>query len=185
MLPYFFLDRGDSMKKMALFFLSLSLVFVSCTTYPSGNIGVITAFMETGNTKYYIRPALMTADREESLASVKIDFTYQKVNADYVSDAYVNFTLHDKTTAFIKEACFILPEHEKPIPLVDIKTLDRNTSAEFIRVTTRLEKDFINPVLEVLHVKQGRLRVLLTDENQQDFIPTDELVLKITEAFSK
>lgn len=162
-----------------------ALLFTGCVTAPSGKEKVMTAYMQSGTLKYYIRPGKMAAENAKTdKAYIMIDFTYQMEKRNYVSDAYVNFTLHDKTNAFIEAAQFLLPEG-KTVELSNISTLDRDVSKGFIRVTTVLEKERIKEVLEALQASAAALEVSLDDGSSKKFFVTKDLIERINEAFSK
>ena len=162
-----------------------ALLFTGCVTAPSGKEKVMTAYMQSGTLKYYIRPGKMAAENAKTdKAHIMIDFTYQMEKRNYVSDAYVNFTLHDKTNAFIETAQFLLPE-DKAVRLSNISTLDRDVSKGYIRVTTVLEKELIKEVLEALQASAAALEVSLDDGSSKKFFVTKDLIERINEAFSK
>ncbi len=136
--------------------------------------------------KYYIRPGKMveTPDTDDQ-ATVMIDFTYQKLNDEYVSDAFVNFTLHQEKIAFIKKAYFLFSENKNEIELLDIKTLDRNSAKGFIRVATILKKEDVQSVLETLNSSECVLKIELSDGSYKSFIPTEDVIQKIAMAFER
>lgn len=167
----------------------ICILFFSCAGIPvsssSGSGKVITNFMPSGNLQYYIRPAkMLPPDSKTEKNSVLIDFTYQKQNRDYVTDAYVKFTLNCKTDAFITEACFKTEDGMK-IPLSAPSLLFRDTKKNTMRVTTVLEASRINEVLEKLQSSQALLEIMLDDGYIQLFLPTKDLTKSIAEAFSK
>ena len=162
-----------------------ALLFTGCVTAPSGKEKVMTAYMQSGTLKYYIRPGKMAAENAKTdKAYIMIDFTYQMEKRNYVSDAYVNFTLHDKTNAFIEAAQFLLPEG-KTVELSKIATLDRDVSKGYIRVTTVLEKERIREVLEALQTSAAALEVSLDDGSSKKLFVTKDLIERINEAFAK
>lgn len=162
-----------------------ALLFTGCVTAPSGKEKVMTAYMQSGTLKYYIRPGKMAAENTKTdKAYIMIDFTYQMEKRNYVSDAYVNFTLHDKTNAFIEAAQFLLPEG-KTVELSKIATLDRDVSKGYIRVTTVLEKERIREVLEALQTSAAALEVSLDDGSSKKLFVTKDLIERINEAFAK
>ena len=116
--------------------------FLSCITLPraSGNEKVITTFMPSGNLQYYIRPGKLISTEAKDKSFVMIDFTYQKQNRSYVTDAYVNFTLHGKTEAFISEARFVFTD-KTFVQLKNISLLRRDVKQHILRVSTVLEKN--------------------------------------------
>ncbi len=162
-----------------------ALLFTGCVTAPSGKEKVMTAYMQSGTLKYYIRPGKMAAENAKTdKAYIMIDFTYQMEKRNYVSDAYVNFTLHDKTNAFIEAAQFLLPEG-KTVELSKIATLDRDVSKGYIRVTTVLEKERIREVLEALQTSAAALEVSLDNGSSKKLFVTKDLIERINEAFAK
>ena len=174
------------MKRVYL--LSLVLLLAGCASVPYGTLGkggVITAYTKSGNLKYYVRPSkMLSTDYQTDKAYLMVDFTYQMQNRIYVVDAYVNFTVHDKTTAFIEKARFLLPD-DKVIELSGISTLDRDTYRGYIRVTTTLEKESIPSVLEKLQSLEAKLEVSFDDGTSKQFTATKEVVERINEVFSK
>ena len=168
--------------------LSFCFLFVGCVSTSYNTLGkndVITAYMQTGNIKYYMRPSKMTSENYKVDKSyLMIDFTYQMEKRAYVSDAYVNFTVYSKADAFIEKAYFLLPEN-KIIELSNISTLDRNTNEGYIRVTTSLEKQFIKDILENLQSFNAKLVVLFDNNASKKFIATKKTVERINEVFSK
>ena len=97
------------MKKLGLFFCVIVSVGVasSCaSTYTRNNEKVITAYMESKNLKYYIRPGKMIAEHANVDAYVMIDFSYQMNKRAYVSDAYTNFTCYNRLGAFVLSITF-------------------------------------------------------------------------------
>ena len=75
------------MKKLLLLscILVSMIVASSCaTTYTRDKEKVITAYMESKNLKYYIRPGKMIAEHANVDAYVMIDFSYQMNKRAYV-----------------------------------------------------------------------------------------------------
>ena len=171
-----------------VYLLVFALLLASCASAPYSSLGksnVITAYTESGSLKYYVRPFKMLSENYKAdKAYLMIDFTYQMQKRDYVVNAYVNFTVYDKTTAFIEGARFLLPEN-KVIELSDISTLDRDTYQGYIRVTTILEKQSIKDVLEKLQSLGAKLEVAFDDGTSKQFVATKETVERINEVFSK
>lgn len=168
----------------------LNLLLISCTTAPAGKEKVMTAYMQSGNLKYYIRPGKMLPENFKDTKSkdyVMIDFSYQKRKREYVSEAYTNFTLHCKTNAFIEEASFLLPAGNeiKKVNLLDISTVDRDTVKGFIRISSVLEREYVKDVLENLHAYKAVLSVLLDDGTSLKFESSEDIIERINEAFSK
>lgn len=173
------------MKKYLFILITFLFLFSSCVTAPSGRAKVITAYMESGNIKYYIRPAKMILkDAKDTSSSVMADFTYQMKQRDYVSDAYFNFTLNNKADAFILKACFVLNSNET-IELFDLNTLDRNSSLGYIRVSTIIKKENIKDVLESLHKDAVVLKLVLDNNTEMEFSASKDLISHIEEAFYK
>lgn len=170
------------MKKFFLRFCVTSLLFVSCVTSNARNEDVMTMYMPNSALKYYIRPTKLLSVNSDDY--VDIDFTYQMRNGNYISDAYVNFTLHYKTNSYIKNASFkVFPNIE--IKLLNITTLDRNTKLEFLRVSTILEKDNVQTVLKHLAEKKAILYLELDDNSKLEFEPSEKTLAALREAFSK
>lgn len=142
--------------------------------------------METGYTKYYIRPEKILSEKyKEDKAAVLIDFSYQKENRKYVSNAYINFTLHYATNAYIMKAAFILEEN-KSIDLPNIQTLDRNVTGKYIRVGLHNSKaGLCRKVLESIKQCSGIPEITLENGETKRFIITDAPTEKIEEAFNK
>ena len=166
----------------------ICILFFSCTGIPvSSSFGsgkVITNFMPSGNLQYYIRPGKMiSSDFKTDKAFVLIDFTYQKSNRDYVSDAYTNFTITYKTAAFVRAAYFKINDN-KIIPLINISLLSRNVKQNHIRVSSVLPCDCIDEVLKKLEMSQAVLEIEFDDSSIKTFLPTKDLTERITEAFS-
>lgn len=174
--------------KRYFYVLCLVSLFVGCASFSSPTLckeNVITAYMQSGNLKYYVRPSkMLSEDYKSDKAYLMVDFTYQMEKRAYVCDAYVNFTVYDKTTTFIEKARFLLPEG-RIIELSNISTLDRDTYKGYIRVMTILEKQFIKDVLENLQNFNAKLEVLFDDGTFKKFVATKDVVKKINEAFSK
>ncbi|UTD11456.1 hypothetical protein HYB91_12185 [Treponema sp. B152] len=155
------------------------------STLPSGKEKVITAYMESGNMKYYIRPEKMVLKGEKDTSShVMADFTYQMKQREYVSDAYFNFTLHNKADAFILKAYFILDSKEI-VELFDLNTLDRNLSLGYVRVSTIVKQEKVKDVLLGIHKGSAVLKVVLDNNTEMEFIASKELISRIEEAFYK
>ena len=155
------------------------------STIPLGKEKVITAYMESGNMKYYIRPEKMVLKGEKANSShVMADFTYQMKQREYVSDAYFNFTLHNKADAFILKAYFILDSKEI-VELFDLNTLDRNLSLGYVRVSTIIKEEKVKDVLLGIHKGTAVLKVVLDNNTEMEFIASKELISRIEEAFYK
>lgn len=173
------------MKKYFFVFIPFLLLFSSCITVPSGKEKVITAYMESGNIKYYIRPAKMILkDKKDNSSHIMADFTYQMKQRKYVSDAYFNFTLHSKIDAFISKASFVLDTKEV-IYLFELTTLDRNFALGYIRVSTILKKEKVKEVLEKLNRGEALLKVELDNGSIKEYIPSKELKKRVEESFYK
>ena len=176
------------MKKLILLScIVVSVIAVSscATTYTRNKEKVITAYMQSKNLKYYIRPGKMTAEHTSVDAYIMIDFSYQMNKRIYVSDAYTNFTCYNRLGAFIETAAFLLPNSGETIPLTDISTLDRNVKKGYIRVSTILANQYVEKVLKALHDSDCVLSITFDDGNTQSFVATDDLKERIFEAFSK
>jgi len=160
--------------------------FLSCITLPraSGNEKVITTFMPSGNLQYYIRPGKLISTEAKDKSFVMIDFTYQKQNRSYVTDAYVNFTLNSKTTAFISAAQFTFSDTSF-VQVKNISLLRRDVKQHILRVSTVLEKEFIQDVLEKLSISQAFLEISLDDGTVKRFTVTPDIIERLNEAFSK
>ena len=155
------------------------------STIPLGKEKVITAYMESGNMKYYIRPEKMVLKGEKANSShVMADFTYQMKQREYVSDAYFNFTLHNKADAFILKAYFILDSKEI-VELFDLNTLDRNLSLGYVRVSTIITEEKVKDVLLGIHKGTAVLKVELDNNTEMEFIASKDLINRIEEAFHK
>ena len=174
------------MKKYFFVLISFLFLFSSCiSTLPSGKEKVITAYMESGNMKYYIRPEKMVLKGEKANSShVMADFTYQMKQREYVSDAYFNFTLHNKADAFILKAYFILDSKEI-VELFDLNTLDRNLSLGYVRVSTIINEEKVKDVLLGIHKGTAVLKVELDNNTEMEFIASKDLINRIEEAFHK
>lgn len=160
-------------------------VLLGCATGNSGKTKVVTAYMPSGNLKYYIRPGKMVREKTASdKAHVLIDFTYQMEKRVFVSDAYANFTLYADTEAFIEGARFVLPAG-KTVELSQLSTLDRDVRSGYVRVSTVLEKGEIREVLDSLKTLEGVLEITLDDGSVKRFAATNDLSVRIDEAFSK
>ena len=176
------------MKKLVfLLCMIVSVILASscATTYTRDKEKVLTAYMESKNLKYYIRPGKMTATDAKVDAYIMIDFSYQMNKRVYVSDAYTNFTCHNRLGAFIETAVFLLPTTDEQIPLTDISTLDRDVKKGYIRVSTILANQYVEKVLKALHESDCVLSITFDDGNTQSFVATDDLKARIHEAFSK
>lgn len=171
-------------KKYLIIFFTLLILSCVSVTPPMGNTNVMTFCMESGNLKYYIRPAKMKCIDDNDKSYVLIDFTYQMKNRDYVSSAYTNFTVYCKTDAFVEQAFFVL-EDEQIVNLSEIYTLDRNVSLGFIRVSTLLANENLEKVLIALNQSKARLVVKFDKGQSITFIPTKDMMDKINEAFLK
>ena len=155
------------------------------STIPLGKEKVITAYMESGNMKYYIRPEKMVLKGEKANSShVMADFTYQMKQREYVSDAYFNFTLHNKADAFILKAYCILDSKEI-VELFDLNTLDRNLSLGYVRVSTIIKEEKVKDVLLGIHKGTAVLKVVLDNNTEMEFIASKDLINRIEEAFHK
>lgn len=155
------------------------------STIPLGKEKVITTYMESGNMKYYIRPEKMVLKGEKANSShVMADFTYQMKQREYVSDAYFNFTLHNKADAFILKAYFILDSKEI-VELFDLNTLDRNLSLGYVRVSTIIKEEKVKDVLLGIHKGTAVLKVVLDNNTEMEFIASKDLINRIEEAFHK
>lgn len=155
------------------------------STIPLGKEKVITAYMESGNMKYYIRPEKMVLKGEKANSShVMADFTYQMKQREYVSDAFFNFTLYNKADAFILKAYFILDSKEI-VELFDLNTLDRNLSLGYLRVSTTIKKEKVKDVLHGLHKEKAVLKVELDNDTEMEFAASKDLISRIEEAFYK
>ncbi len=135
--------------------------------------------------KYYIRPEKMVLKGEKDTSShVMADFTYQMKQREYVSDAYFNFTLHNKADAFILKAYFILDSKEI-VELFDLNTLDRNLSLGYVRVSTIIKEEKVKDVLLGIHKGTAVLKVELDNNTEMEFIASENLISRIEEAFHK
>ena len=176
------------MKRNIRFFavclLASHVFFFGCATGNHGRQRVLTAYMDNGYLKYYIRPEKMeSTEYKKDKAFVMIDFSYQKENREYVSDAYVNFTLHYATDAYITKAFFSC--NDEVIPLSNIRTLDRSVSEKYIRISTIAQKTDIGRLLDNLKAQKGVLEISLENGETKSFVPTASLVERIEEAFGK
>ena len=175
------------MKKYCFMFCVAAsfLLCSACVTGLSSNKDkVITAYMPSKYLKYYIRPGKMTAEESGSKSYLMIDFSYQMDKRNYVSNAYVNFTLYNRSDAYIDAARFSFPNDED-IELTELSILDRDTSKGYIRVSTILEQNLIEKVLKGLHESVCGLTITLENGSTLSFVATDDLKLRIGEAFSK
>jgi len=152
--------------------------------YASGNEKVIVTYASSGYLQYYLRPVKMICTVKDDKAFVLIDFTYQKDGRAYVTDAYVNFTLNCKTDAFISAARFVLTE-AAVADLKNISMLRRSKKEGVIRVTTMLEKERIEEVLQALYDSKALLEITLDDGSVKRFTVTRDLIDRIDDAFSK
>lgn len=144
---------------------------------------VITAYMQSGNMKYYIRPSKMEPNEKTNSPNyVVADFTYQMKRREYVSDAYFNFTLHAKVDAFIVKAYFILNSNET-VELFELNTLDRNLSEGYVRVSTVIKNEKVQTVLQGLHNGTAILRTILDNNTEMEFVASKDLINRIEEAF--
>lgn len=176
------------MKKLILLFCILVSMTISsscATTYVRDKEKVLTAYMESKNLKYYIRPGKMSAEDAKLTAYVMIDFSYQMKKRAYVSDAYTNFTCYNRLGAFIESAVFLLPHTDEIVPLTDISTLDRDVGKGYIRISTILANQYVEKILKALHKSECVLRLTFDDGSMQSFVATDDLKSRIQEAFSK
>ena len=166
------------MKKLILLFCIITVILSSScvTAYTRDKEKVLTAYMESKNLKYYIRPGKMIAEQANVDAYIMIDFSYQMNKRVYVSDAYTNF---------IETAAFVLPTSGEKILLTDISTLDRDVKKGFIRVSTILENQYVEKVLKALHESYCVLSLTFDDGSTQSFVATDDLKTRIFDAFSK
>ena len=175
------------MKKCCFIFCVAAsfLLCSSCATYLSSNKEkVITAYMPSKYLKYYIRPGKMAAEESGSKSYLMIDFSYQMDKRNYVSNAYVNFTLYNRSDAYIDAASFSFP-NDDDIELTELSILDRDTSKGYIRASTILEQNNIDKVLKGLHESACVLKVTLENGSTLSFIVTDDVKSRIGEAFSK
>lgn len=165
---------------------SIILLFVSCATnIPIQKTAVMTAYMSNSNLKYYIRPTRFQSDNYESDKSyTMLDFTYQMKERNYVTDAYVNFSLYYETICYINEAFFVLKDGTT-VPLTNITVLDRDTTKSHLRVSTVLEKTKIQQVLTDLCYNNGSFYIILDDKTTLHFFPTPEGKNRISDVFSK
>ncbi len=173
------------MKKNILLICILAVCLSSCTSVASKKQNVLTAYMENTYLKYYIRPGKMisTAFKDDK-AFVMIDFSYQKDNRNYVSDAYVNFTLNYAVDAYIETAGFLLPNNEQ-VMLHNPTTLDRNVNQGYIRISTLLKQADVQKVLENIAESSAFLILILENGEKKIFSVTADLSHRIKEAFAK
>ncbi|WP_255811213.1 hypothetical protein [Treponema denticola] len=173
------------MKKYLFILIPFLFLFSSCVTASSGKDKVITAYMDSGTIKYYIRPGKMVLQNEKDTSShIMADFTYQMRQREYVSDAFFNFTLYNKADAFILKAYFILDSKEI-VELFDLNTLDRNLSLGYLRVSTTIKKEKVKDVLHGLHKEKTVLKVELDNNTEMEFAVSKDLISRIEEAFYK
>lgn len=152
--------------------------------HASGNEKVLVTYASSGYLQYYLRPAKMICTDKDDKAFVLIDFTYQKDGRSYVTDAYVNFTLNCKTDAFISSARFMLTD-SAVADLKNLSMLRRSKKEGLLRVTTTLEKERIEEVLQALYDSKALLEITLDDGSVKRFAVTRDLIDRIDEAFSK
>ncbi len=193
-------------NKLKLLLISAFVFFsiFSCTT--TGKFDdVMTTPIYSGNLKYYIRPARMNSENfENDKAYVMIDFSYQKKNQYYVSDAYTNFSIYYKDIDFIETAEFIFDnsnskteeksdnrntenseEENLSVKLHEPSTLDRNTRIAYIRITTIMKKDDVEKVLKGLASNTAKLRLVLTNKTVLTFEASKDLIYKVNTAFER
>lgn len=166
-------------------FIAILSLCVSCKTYASiRKVSVLTDYMANSNLKYYIRPQRFESESyKQDKAYLMLDFTYQMKDRDYVSDAFTNFSLYYKTTAYIKSANFILKDGSV-VALKNITLLDRDAKKSYLRISTILEKDSIKTVLNELCYNNAALELSLDDGTTIRFFPNEEAKTKISNAFS-
>ena len=173
------------MKKYLFILIPFLFLFSSCVTASSGKEKVITAYMESGTRKYYIRPGKMVLQNEKDTSShIMADFNYQMRQREYVSDAFFNFTLYNKADAFILKAYFILDSKEI-VELFELNTLDRNLSLRYLRVSTIIKKEKVKDVLHGLHKEKAVLKVELDNDTEMEFAASKDVLSRIEEAFYK
>ena len=173
------------MKKYLFILIPFLFLFSSCVTASSGKDKVITAYMDSGTRKYYIRPGKMVLQNEKDTSShIMADFTYQMRQREYVSDAFFNFTLYNKADAFILKAYFILDSKEI-VELFDLNTLDRNLSLGYVRVSTIVKQEKVKDVLLGIHKGSAVLKVVLDNNTEMEFTASKDLISRIEEAFYK
>ncbi len=191
-------------KKITLLFLLTLVAFasLSCRTNAGKFDKVMTAIAGTGYLKYYIRPTEMRSENyDKDRAYVKIDFSYQKENQNYVSDAYTNFSINYEHSDFVEASSFIIdnsdvmsnPNDEeklskkspKIIELSNITTFDRDSGRGYIRIGTILKKDDVEEVLTQLSKKKAKLRVVFVSKEVLIFEASDDLVDSIKTAFQR
>lgn len=152
----------------------------SCATRGTvGNERVTVDFMPSGNLKYYVRPTRMdpAAGQAERL---DIDFTFQRKNAEYATEAYVNFTLYTDHPDYVDASRFLLPDSSS-VELTKITTFDRNVREGLIRVGTRLPQNEVRRVIETLAAGRGLLEVVIQNRTLR-FSPSPELRRLLVEA---
>ena len=152
--------------------------------YASGNEKVIVTYASSGYLQYYLRPAKMVCTDKDDKAFVLIDFTYQKDGRAYVTDAYVNFTLNCKTDAFISSARFVLTD-SAAAELQNLSLLRRSKKEGLLRVTTTLEKERVEGILQALYDSKALLEITLDDGSVKRFTATRDLIDRIDDTFSK
>lgn len=172
--------------KNILIALCICFFLSGCMMMPhaSGKEKVIVVYASSGYLQYYLRPAKMICTDKDDKAFVLIDFTYQKDGRSYVTDSYVNFTLNCKTDAFISSARFVLTD-SAVAELKNLSMLKRSKKEGLIRVTTTLEKERIEEVLQALYDSKALLEITLDDGSVKRFIVTRDLIDRIDDAFSK
>ena len=171
-------------KYFFIYCIAVTILCSACATCPSNKEKVITAYMPSKYLKYYIRPGKMAYEAPMADTYVMIDFSYQMDKRAYVSNAYTNFTLYDRSEAFIDSAYFLFPDGTRAV-LSEISTLDRNTTKGYIRISTILEQQNIERVLTALEKSDCILTVILEDGTSKSFVATEDLTTRIREAFSK
>jgi len=177
---------GINMKNR-FFFLCMAvscLLYSACMTNPSNKEKVMTAYMPSKYLKYYIRPGKMKPEDSSGKIYVMIDFSYQMDKRNYVSDAYTNFTFYNRTGDFVDAAYFLLADNEK-VPLSEISTLDRDVNKGYVRVSTILEQQNIEKILKALEQAACTLNITAETGITYPFIATEDLQIRIREAFSK
>ncbi len=182
----------------------IAILFFSCASSSGEKFaGVMTSVIGTGNLKYYIRPSKMLSENySEDKAYLMIDFSYQMKNADYVSDAYTNFSIYFDKISYVERAYFLLENdieqsklikseiadetvNPNQVELFDITTFDRNMKTPFIRVGTITKQADIQRVLKALANNNAKLVVVLTNKEVLSFEPSEELITKINNAFDR
>ncbi len=177
-------------KKIKLLFVLglILLALSSCNTTPGKFDRVMTSIAGTGNLKHYIRPTeIRSVNYAKDKAYALIDFSYQKNNQDYVSDAYTNFSINYKNSDFVESSSFILDTEEdaETVKLFEITTFDRDSSRGYIRIGTILKKDDVGKVLKLLSMKKAKLRIVFVNKDVLIFEASDDLVESIKMAFQR